>query len=181
MEKRKKKNKGKRKRLTLAQIMRAELPAAIMSRITPLFGLGVAALAMTVIVLFLPMVRSTAPLFAILGIFMAGYAVWQKADVIKRGYDEHVFKVIDYTYMMPVITKKTNPTGMLLLNKDEEDDEAGNVYHVSTSGKNGNLPPIDWLIRVYVPKGSVAAQYGDRKYFPIVYGYKIEGEDKPKG
>lgn len=173
-----KKEKAPKIKLSIKEIFKTELPAAIMSRITPLFGLGVAALIMALLVLLIPSVRRTSPLFFVLGAIMAGYAVWLKADVIRHGYEEYVFKVIDYTYITPIVTKRSNPSGMLLLKPDEDDDKNSNLYHVSTSGKNGTLPPIDWLIRVYVPKGSVASEYGDRKYFPIVYGYKIEGEDK---
>lgn len=174
----KKKEKKKRIRLSLKEIFKAPLPSAIMARISPLFGLGVAALIMAVIVLIIPSIRGISPLFLVLGLIMAGYAVWLKADVIKHGYEEYIFKVVDYTYISPFATRKATPTGMLLIKKDEPDVEEGNLYHVSTSGKNGTLPPIDWLVRVYVPEGSVAAEYGDRKYFPIVYGYKIEGEDR---
>lgn len=181
-KKKEKKEKAKKKRLTLKQLLATRLPAAIESNINPLLTVGTGVLLSSILIFIIPSFRSTSPLFLLLGAVITGYALWQKADVIKKGYEEYIFKVVDYTYLGNLLTKYRTPTGMLLLMKDEEGNDIiendGNMYHVAVSGKEKVLPPIDWLIRVYVPKGSMAAQYGDKKYFPTVYGYRIEGEDK---
>lgn len=171
-EKRRTKN-----RITPRKLLTAKLPSAIMDRISPLLGFGLAALIFTLVILTIPSVRRSAPLFAALGVVVTAYSLWQKADVLKRGYDEYLFKVIDYSYMAPLVTKRTMPTGLVLIKKDE-DDSAANIYHIAVSGSRKLLPPLDWIIRVYVPKGMEAAVYGDKKYFPVVYGYRIEGEDR---
>ena len=176
--KKERKNKENKNRITLKKIISTKLPAAIESDINPLLTIGLAAILISAMIVFVDSIRGVAPLSFGLGIIITGYALWRKADVIKKGYEELIFKVVDYTYIAPVLTKYRTPTGMLLLKKDEEGKEDGNMYHIAVSGKTKNLPPVDWIIRVYVPKGIEAAQYGDRKYFPTVYGYRIEGEDK---
>lgn len=174
------KKKEKRGRIGIKDIIKADLPAAISSNTTPLLAVGGVVMLIGVMLLIIPSYRRTAPLFLVLGIAISGYSIWVRYDVLKRGYDEYLFKVVDYTYIAAsVLTKYRSPTGMLLLKKDDNGNtNDGNMYHVAVSGKTRNLPPIDWIIRVYVPKGMKAAQYGDRKYFPTVYGYRIEGEDK---
>lgn len=173
----KRKVKKEKSRLGLRAILKAPLPPAIMSRITPLMTTGLGLILASFILIFIKPIRTTAPFFAMLGLVIIGFAIWQKRDALTKGYDEYIFKVVDYTYISPIVTKFNHPTGMLLLKKEEDSAVGNNIYHVATSGKTRNLPPIDWLIRVYVPKGSEAVPYGDRKYFPVVYGYAIEGED----
>lgn len=163
-------------KLTLKKLIRTRLPSAISSRLMPMLSFGCAALIFAVIVCFIPSVRKGAPLIAVMGMVAAAYSLWQKAEVLKTGYDEYLFKVVDYTYWTPVISRISKPTGMILLNKTPGIQEDQQMYHVAVAGKANSLPPIDWIIRVYVPKGIQAADYGDTKYFPVVYGYKIEGE-----
>lgn len=168
-----------KKRITLKELLTAKLPPGIMSRISPLITIGSGVLISAFVLLFIPALRGGVPMFAVLGILFIVFALWKKAEVLIRGYDVHVFKVVDYSQFMPITTKHTTPTGMFLLRKDLGEDEQDNsVYHIATSGKGSLLPPIDWLIKVYVPKGMQAVSYGDKKYFPTVYGYSIFGEDK---
>ena len=166
----------------LKAILSANLPDAISARIVPFFGMGGAALVIAALLLPFSGVRRMSLFFAAFGAIATAYALWQKADVIRRGYDEYLFKVVDYTYLVPMpamFSKMVSPTGMLLLNKTPGIEEDQSVYHVAAYGKAKGLPPLDWIIRVYVPKGSRAAVYSDRKYFPTVYGYKLEREDTP--
>ncbi len=173
------KKTGYRRRFSVKELFTAKLPSAITSRISPLLTVGSATLLSSVILLFFPTLRLSAPLFAILGAVIILYALWQKADVLMHGYDEHVFKVVDYSQILPFTTKIAPPTGLFLMRKTPEGEpEDCSIYHVAVSAKGNLLPPIDWLIRVYVPKGMEAVTYGDKKYFPTVYGYRIEGEDK---
>lgn len=174
----KKKKSGARK-LSIKMLLTAQLPEAISGRINPILAMGCAAVIAAVITLPFAALRRAAPLLAVIGSLVIIYALWQKAEVLRNGYDEYLFKVIDYTYIAPIRTSFISPTGMLLLNRTEGFEHDQNTYHVAIAGKaTQGLPPVDWIIRVYVPKGSVAASFGDRKYFPVVYGYRIEGEDR---
>lgn len=161
------------------KILTAKLPPAIMGRITPLLTVGAAALLAAVIFLFSPSLRLSAPMFAVLGAGLILFGLYQKTDILIHGYDEHIFKVIDYSQIIPVASKHISPSGLFLMKKSAEGEAPDNcVYHIAVSTKGNVLPPIDWLIRVYVPKGMEAVNYGDKKYFPTVYGYSIEGEDR---
>lgn len=173
------KAKRKTKRIRVSDLFMTRLPPAISGRISPLLTIGSAILLSSLALIFITPLRASAPMFAMLGIVLILYALWQKADVLKRGYDTYIFKVVDYSQILPVATKRTPPSGLFLIKKREEGEDADDsIYHISISARGNLLPPIDWLIKVYVPKDMEAATYGGKKYFPIVYGYSILGEDK---
>lgn len=168
-------DRPKRKRVSLKQLYLEPLPAAITGRINPLLYIGIACLVFTLLTLILSYTRGIAPFSALLSLTILGYATWQRYDVVSKGYKEILFKVIDYTYLTRLNRK---PTGILLVKKDPgPDEEKGDLYHIATSGKE-DMPPVGWNIRVYVPENMEPTEYNGRKFYPTVFGYKLEGEDE---
>ena len=174
MKKKKRKTKAnKTRRGSFKAVFTEPLPPAITARITPLVYIGIISLVLTLIALIFRPTRGLAPFTGIITAALLGYSIWQRYEVISKGYREILFKVIDYTYLTRL---SKSPTGMLLVKKlpDGEDDRG--AYHIALSGKE-DLPPIGWLIKAFVPADLEPAEYNGRKYFPTVFGYSLEGED----
>ena len=156
---------------TLKNIISEPVPPAVAGKIQPLIMIGCIVMVIAIVTLFFKPIRRAALLFVLLGIAILGYALLQKAAVIRHGYREIWFKVVDYTYLTRL---NRRPTGMLLI-KDEAADEESELYHIAVSGEE-DLPPIGWIIKAYVPADAEPAEYNGRKFFSTVYGYKLEGE-----
>lgn len=170
---RKKPSAEMRQHITFKRLYATPLPPAITARITPLLLIGAIGVVLTLVTLIWASVRGIAPFFGIITLVILGYATWLRYDVVSKGYKEILFKVIDYTYLTSI---SKSPTGMLLVKKYPDDaDDRGN-YHVAVSGKE-DMPPIGWLVKVYVPQNMEPSEYNGRRFFPTVFGYKLEGED----
>lgn len=156
----------------IKRVFTEPIPEAIMTRITPLIFFSIIGLVITVFLLIYEPTRGFAPFSAALSLVLLGYSFWLKLDIIRKGYDEILFRVIDFTYLTSL---SRSPTGMLLVKDGPESSNDRGMYHIAVSGKE-DLPHADWIIRVYVPAGAEPSEFNGRKYFPTVFGYRIEGE-----
>jgi hypothetical protein len=158
-------------RISFKKVMRTKLPKSLESICQPFWLIGAAFLSAAVVQAIMPSLRRLAPLTLLIALIVFAYAFLRKREIVVKGYDEFIFKVIDYSYLTRFGKK---PTGLLLLGPfDRETDKE--IYHISLFGKEA-IPPTDWLIRVYVPKDAVVAEFQGRKYFSSYYGFQIVEE-----
>lgn len=153
------------------RVMGTKLPPALEKMCQPLVYIGAAFITAAIVQAIMPSLRSLSPFAAILGILILCFGYLKKREMVLRGYDEYLFKTLDYTYLTRY---GKNPTGVLLIKTDEESG-ARDLYHIAVTGKD-NVPPLDWIIRVYVPKDAMLSEYNGRKHFSAVYGYQAEEE-----
>lgn len=175
-----KKEKTRKERKPLAPIIKRlytePLPPAIEARVRPILYIGILGIILTAIAFIVKTTRGVAPFFAIITLTMLIYGSWLRFEVIRHGYREMVFKVVDYTSLTRILLPNARPSGMLLIRSEADSPDDRSIYHIGVSGKE-DLPPVGWLIRAYVPADAEPAEFNGRLYFPSVYGYKIEGED----
>lgn len=153
------------------RVVGTKLPPALEKMCQPLIYIGAAFLTAALVQAIMPSLRSLSPFAAILGVLILCFGYLKKREMVLGGYDEYLFKTLDYTYLTRY--GKT-PTGVLLIKTDEENG-ARDLYHIAVTGKD-NVPPLDWIIRVYVPKNAMLSEYNGRKHFSSVYGYQVEEE-----
>lgn len=153
------------------RVVGTKLPPPLEKMCQPLIYIGAAFITAAIVQAIMPSLRSLSPFAAILGILILCFGYLRKREMVLGGYDEYVFKTLDYTYLTRY---GKNPTGVLLIKTDEESG-IRELYHIAVTGKD-NVPPLDWKIRVYVPKNAVLSEYNGRKHFSSVFGYQAEEE-----
>ena len=170
MSKKTKKNE-KAKENRFVRVLGTKLPPALEKTCQPLFYIGAALMSAALVQVLAPSLRSLSPFAAFLGLILLVFAYMKKREMVMTGYNEYVFTTLNYTFL----TKHgKTPTGVLLIDTTQRPEER-ELYHIAVSG-NDNVPPLDWKIRVYVPKNAMIAEYNGRKHFSSVYGYQVEEE-----
>lgn len=158
-----------------AHVVEAPLPGAMANSCRSLAGFGVAMLAVSLGLFLFPTFRFMAPFGTVISLSMIVLAYVRKREMVVKGYREELFQVYDYTYLVP--GSRSKPTGLALIRRGE--DNSSELFHIAATGKN--IPPLDWYIKVYVPKDAVVTEYGGRKHFSSVFAYSVEGRELTSG
>jgi len=145
--------------------MKTKLPEPLAKRYWHMLNMGVAVSSVSLIVLQIYQSRSLTAAYLILGAICVVTALGIKVKIVNAGYVTRQFRIYDYTY---VTRKARSPSGMLMRSID---GDWRIKYHLAVSDRCG-LPELGSVIRVYVPESAKLESYGDRYYYPVVFGYE---------
>ena len=149
----------------LIGLIQTELPSPVAKQQDRFLGVGVAILLSAPFPLLMYHEPVIMVMFMVLGILYIAYALCSKSRIMKDGMEAHLFRVYDYTY---VNRYAKTPSGMLMRSVG---GDWRIKYHLAVSDRCG-LPKLGSVISVYVPKSAKLESYGDRYYYPIVFGYE---------
>jgi len=158
-------------KISPADILRAKLPTPLEAKCSPLLHIGLVFLVVALVQAFVSSMRTMAPFSLLIGLGLVILAFIRKRDMLLTGYDEYIFRTIDYTYL---VKHQRRPTGIVLLG--EEGPVESEIYHVAVENPS-NIPPLNCKLKVYVPKNATQGIYASRKYFSRVYAYTVEEWD----
>ena len=155
--------------------LKTELPPPLDAKCQPLVYIALAFFVAAIVLTIISSLRSMAPFALMLSLLIAVFAYMRRSEMVFAGYDEYLFKVLDYTYLTKRQKQKGTPTGIMLLGVEGTADNPvmNELYHVAVDN-TGTIPEPGSILKVYVPKGAVVTNYGNRKYFSRVFAYDVD-------